>query len=151
MSMKSAPAPSRAPISNIRNNAMEIHASVDALRATLNAARRAGKTIAFVPTMGNLHAGHISLMRQARAHADIVVASIFVNRLQFGPNEDFDQYPRTFEADCQQLMGANVDYLFAPNEQELYPTPQQYTVEPNPAHVNILEGEIGRASCRERV
>ena len=87
---------------------MHIHATVDALRATLNEARRAGKTIAFVPTMGNLHAGHISLMRQARDHADLVVASIFVNRLQFGPNEDFDKYPRTFDADCAQLREAGV-------------------------------------------
>ena len=119
---------------------MHIHPTIAGLREALTAERRQGKRIVFVPTMGNLHAGHIALMTHARAHGDIVVASIFVNRLQFGPNEDFDQYPRTFEADCQQLMGANVDYLFAPNEQELYPTPQQYTVEPNPAHVNILEG-----------
>lgn len=120
---------------------MDIHASVDALRATLNTARRAGETIAFVPTMGNLHAGHISLMRQARAHADRVVASIFVNRLQFGPNEDFDQYPRTFEADCAQLREAGVEVLFAPTETDLYPEPQTYTVEP-PDIQHILEGEI---------
>ncbi len=119
---------------------MEIHASVDALRTTLNQARRAGKTIAFVPTMGNLHAGHISLMRQARDHADIVVASIFVNRLQFGPNEDFDKYPRTFEADCAQLREAGVNVLFAPTETDLYPEPQTYTVEP-PDIQFMLEGE----------
>ena len=120
---------------------MEIHASVDALRATLNAARRAGKTIAFVPTMGNLHAGHISLMRQARDHADIVVASIFVNRLQFGPNEDFDKYPRTFEADCAQLRDVGVDVLFAPTEADLYPEPQTYVVEP-PEIQHLLEGDV---------
>ena len=120
---------------------MEIHAKVDALRATLNAARRAGKTIAFVPTMGNLHAGHISLMRQARDHADLVVASIFVNRLQFGPNEDFDQYPRTFEADCAQLRDAGVEVLFAPTEVDLYPEPQTYVVDlPDIQH--MLEGEV---------
>ena len=119
---------------------MEIHASVDALRAALNQARRAGKTIAFVPTMGNLHAGHISLMRQARDHADMVVASIFVNRLQFGPNEDFDKYPRTFEADCAQLREAGVEVLFAPTEADLYPEPQTYTVEP-PDIQFMLEGE----------
>lgn len=119
---------------------MEIHASVDALRATLTQLRRAGKTIAFVPTMGNLHAGHISLMRQAREHADIVVASIFVNRLQFGPNEDFDKYPRTFEADCTQLREAGVEMLFAPTEADLYPEPQTYTVEP-PDIQFMLEGE----------
>ena len=120
---------------------MEIHAKVDALRATLNAARRAGKTIAFVPTMGNLHAGHISLMRQARDHADLVVASIFVNRLQFGPNEDFDQYPRTFEADCAQLRDAGVEVLFAPTEADLYPEPQTYVVDP-PEIQHMLEGEV---------
>lgn len=119
---------------------MQIHATVDALRLALNAARRAGKTIAFVPTMGNLHAGHISLMRQARAHADIVVASIFVNRLQFGPNEDFDKYPRTFDADCAQLREAGVELLFAPTEADLYPEPQTYTVEP-PDIQFMLEGE----------
>lgn len=119
---------------------MEIHASVDALRAALNQARRAGKTIAFVPTMGNLHAGHISLMRQAREHADMVVASIFVNRLQFGPNEDFDKYPRTFEADCAQLREAGVEVLFAPTEADLYPEPQTYAVEP-PDIQFMLEGE----------
>ncbi len=119
---------------------MEIHATVDALRATLSQARRAGKTIAFVPTMGNLHAGHISLMRQAREHADIVVASIFVNRLQFGPNEDFDKYPRTFEADCAQLREAGVAVLFAPTEADLYPEPQTYVVEP-PEIQFMLEGE----------
>lgn len=120
---------------------MHIHATVDALRTTLNVARRAGKTVAFVPTMGNLHAGHISLMRQARDHADIVVASIFVNRLQFGPNEDFDQYPRTFEADCAQLRDAGIDLLFAPTEADLYPEPQTYAVEP-PDIQHMLEGEI---------
>lgn len=119
---------------------MEIHASVDALRAALNQARRAGKTIAFVPTMGNLHAGHISLMRQAREHADMVVASIFVNRLQFGPNEDFDKYPRTFDADCAQLREAGVEVLFAPTEADLYPEPQTYAVEP-PDIQFMLEGE----------
>ena len=119
---------------------MQIHAQVAALRAALNEARRQGKTIAFVPTMGNLHAGHISLMRQARAHADIVVASIFVNRLQFGPNEDFDKYPRTFEADCAQLRDAGVEVLFAPTEADLYPEPQTYAVEP-PEIQHMLEGE----------
>ena len=119
---------------------MQIHASVDKLRAALNEARRQGKTIAFVPTMGNLHAGHISLMRKAREEADIVVASIFVNRLQFGPNEDFDKYPRTFEADCAQLREADVEFLFAPTEADLYPEPQTYTIEPEDIQFT-LEGE----------
>jgi len=91
--------------------------------------------------MGNLHAGHISLMTQARAHGDTVVASIFVNRLQFGPNEDFDKYPRTFQADCDKLAAAGVDVLFAPTESDLYPEPQQYMVDP-PEIQNVLEGEV---------
>jgi pantoate--beta-alanine ligase len=116
---------------------MEIHASVADLRAALKGRGR----IAFVPTMGNLHEGHISLMQQARAHADIVVASIFVNRLQFGPNEDFDRYPRTFEADCAKLVATGVDVLFAPTESDLYPEPQQYVVEP-PEIQHQLDGEF---------
>lgn len=115
---------------------MQIHTTIDSLRSAL---RNAGK-IAFAPTMGNLHAGHISLMRQAGDHGDCVVSSIFVNRLQFGPREDFDKYPRTFEADCQQLRDAGVAYLFAPDETVLYPTPQQYFVAPAEAHDSILEG-----------
>ena len=98
----------------------------------------AGK-IAFVPTMGNLHQGHLQLMRIARQHGDTVCASIFVNRLQFGPNEDFDRYPRTFEADCLGLEREGVDVLFAPQEQEMYPTPQVYRVMPPPL-AEDLEG-----------
>ncbi|MFZ2854861.1 MAG: pantoate--beta-alanine ligase [Rhodocyclaceae bacterium] len=116
---------------------MQIHSAIPELRAAL---RDKGR-IVFVPTMGNLHAGHISLMQQARAHGDTVVASIFVNRLQFAPNEDFDQYPRTFAADCAQLEAAGVDLLFAPTEDDLYPEPQQYHVEP-PAIQNQLDGEF---------
>jgi pantoate--beta-alanine ligase len=88
--------------------------------------------VAFVPTMGNLHAGHLSLCRIARSHGDVVVTSIFVNRLQFGPNEDFDRYPRTMEADRAGLERENVDVLFAPTDQEMYPTPQVYRVQPPP-------------------
>ncbi len=117
---------------------MQIHPTIAGLRAALAGAGR----VAFVPTMGNLHDGHIALMRQARAHADVVVASIFVNRLQFGPKEDFDKYPRTFENDCARLSDAGVDFLFAPDEKEMYPSPQRYHVEPDPAHVNILEGAV---------
>ena len=97
------------------------------------------KRIAFVATMGNLHQGHISLMEIARKHGDAVVASIFVNRLQFGPNEDFDRYPRTFEADQAGLERIGVDVLFAPLEQEMYPTPQVYRVHPPPL-AEELEG-----------
>ncbi|KAF4533775.1 hypothetical protein B566_EDAN005825 [Ephemera danica] len=89
--------------------------------------------------MGNLHAGHISLMEQARTHGDTVVASIFVNRLQFGPHEDFDKYPRTFQDDCGKLVAAGVDILFAPTEADLYPDPQEYFVEP-PAIRDMLDG-----------
>ena len=120
---------------------MDIYSSVDALRSTLNAARRAGKTIAFVPTMGNLHDGHLALVREARQRGDAVIVSIFVNRLQFGPNEDFDKYPRTFEADCAKLAAAGVDVLFAPTEADLYPEPQEYTVEP-PDIQHVLDGEF---------
>ena len=116
---------------------MQIHSSIADLRAALKNRGR----IVFVPTMGNLHAGHISLMEQARAHGDTVVASIFVNRLQFGPNEDFDKYPRTFQADCDKLAAAGVDVLFAPTETDLYPEPQTYHVEP-PGIQNILDGEF---------
>ena len=97
------------------------------------------KRVAFVPTMGNLHAGHLSLMKIAREHGDAVVASIFVNRLQFGPNEDFDRYPRTFENDRAGLERTGVDVLFAPDEQEMYPTPQVYRVQPPPL-ASELEG-----------
>ena len=117
---------------------MQVHETIAGLRAALKAAGR----IVFVPTMGNLHAGHITLMRQARGHGDTVVSSIFVNRLQFRPGEDFDKYPRTFAADCEKLVAAGVDHLFAPSEEELYPEPQRYVVEPPVEHASILEGEF---------
>ncbi len=116
---------------------MQIHSAIADLRAAL---KNRGRVV-FVPTMGNLHAGHISLMEQARAHGDTVVASIFVNRLQFGPNEDFDKYPRTFQADCDKLAAAGVDVLFAPTEADLYPEPQEYFIEP-PGIQNVLDGEF---------
>jgi len=97
---------------------------------------------AFVPTMGNLHAGHLALVRQARALGDVSVASIFVNRLQFLPHEDFDTYPRTLEADCAKLTEAGCDIVFAPAESELYPQPQTYKVQPPPALANMLEGHF---------
>ena len=93
-------------------------------------------TVAFVPTMGNLHAGHISLIRQARPLATTVVASIFVNRLQFAPNEDFDRYPRTFQEDCAKLAATGVDVLFAPDEKELYPQPQQFFIDRKSTRLN---------------
>lgn len=115
---------------------MQIHTSISSQR---QAASGAGRLV-LVPTMGNLHDGHIALMRQARAHGDTVVASIFVNRLQFGPREDFDQYPRSFEDDCAKLEAAGVAQLFAPDEAAMYPQPQRYHVDPAPEQVSILEG-----------
>jgi pantoate--beta-alanine ligase len=114
---------------------MEVIEAADALRERLSLATR----VAFVPTMGNLHAGHLTLMEIARKHADCVVASIFVNRLQFGPNEDFDRYPRTIDADRVGLQNRGVDVLFLPREQEMYPTPQVYRVQPPPI-ADELEG-----------
>lgn len=100
---------------------------------------------AFVPTMGNLHDGHLSLIRQARTLVGPdtpVVASIFVNRLQFGPNEDFDRYPRTLARDCELLEGAGCDLVFAPDEHELYPAPQTFKVVPDAALADLLEGHF---------
>lgn len=117
---------------------MKIVHTIGELRAELAGSQRP----AFVPTMGNLHAGHIDLVRQARALGDVVVASIFVNRLQFLPHEDFDRYPRTLQADCAQLAPAGCDIVFAPDERELYPEPQTYKVQPPAAVADILEGEF---------
>ncbi len=109
--------------------------------AELTTELRGAERVAFVPTMGNLHAGHLSLCRIARNHGDAVVTSIFVNRLQFGPNEDFDRYPRTMEADRVGLEREGVDVLFAPHEAEMYPTPQVYRVQPPPL-AEDLEGSF---------
>jgi pantoate--beta-alanine ligase len=97
---------------------------------------------AFVPTMGNLHAGHIALITQAKPLGDCTVASIFVNRLQFLPHEDFDSYPRTWDSDCAQLQAAGCDVLFAPREHDLYPEPQAVKVHADPALADILEGHF---------
>jgi pantoate--beta-alanine ligase len=110
--------------------------------AELHAALRGARQTAFVPTMGNLHDGHLSLVRVARAHGSPVVASIFVNRLQFAPHEDFDRYPRTLARDCEQLLEAGCDLVFAPDERELYPEPQTFTVTPDPTLAGMLEGEF---------
>lgn len=91
------------------------------LRQTLSTQRNSGKTIALVPTMGNLHSGHIHLVEQARKHADFVVCTIFVNPMQFGKNEDLDSYPRTFEDDCEKLTAAGCELVFAPTVTEVYP------------------------------
>ncbi len=93
----------------------------------------------FVPTMGNLHAGHIQLMRLAKHRAACTVVSIFVNRIQFGPKEDFERYPRTLRADAEMMKDVGVDVVFAPTEAEIYPEPQTFVVEPSDLQ-HILEG-----------
>ena len=121
---------------------MQIARTVSALREALQGGPRPG----FVPTMGNLHQGHLALVRQARAAVGDgkggtpVVASIFVNRLQFAPHEDFDSYPRTFERDCALLQDNGCDLVFAPDEAELYPEPQTVKVHPPAALADVLEG-----------
>jgi len=117
---------------------MKIITNIHDLRNHLRGQNRAS----FVPTMGNLHEGHLSLMRLARLHGDPVVASIFVNRLQFGPSDDFDKYPRTFEDDAAKLEKEGVYILFAPTEKDLYPEPQDYRVDPPKDLGDILEGEF---------
>ena len=117
---------------------MKIISDINELRDQLRGQNRTS----FVPTMGNLHEGHLSLMRLARQHGDPVVASIFVNRLQFGPNEDFDSYPRTMQADIDKLEQEGVYVLFAPTEKDLYPQPQEYRVDPPQQLGDILEGEF---------
>ncbi len=115
---------------------MRIIHTVPELREALSAFRAP----ALVPTMGNLHEGHLSLIMKAKPLGDITVASIFVNRLQFLPHEDFDQYPRTLAADAEKLRAAGCDVLFAPAEKDLYPVPQTFKVQPDPALADILEG-----------
>jgi pantoate--beta-alanine ligase len=117
---------------------MKIVSTIEELRDQLRGQLRT----AFVPTMGNLHEGHLSLMRLARTHGDPIVASIFINRLQFGPNDDFDKYPRTFQSDVEKLEKEGVYVLFAPSEQELYPEPQEFRVRPPDDLGNMLEGEF---------
>lgn len=116
---------------------MQIVHTIAELRAALGPERPS-----FVPTMGNLHEGHLSLVRKARPLADRTVVSIFVNRLQFLPHEDFDNYPRTFEQDCEKLEATGCDIVFAPGERELYPQPQTFHVTPPSPLAGMLEGEF---------
>lgn len=109
--------------------------------ASLRRALAATGPVAFVPTMGNLHEGHLSLVRLARQRARAVAVSIFVNRLQFLPGEDFERYPRSFARDCDLLRSEGVDLLFAPDEQVLYPEAQTYRVRPPPG-ADELEGRF---------
>jgi pantoate--beta-alanine ligase len=117
---------------------MEVINRIDALRERL----RGCAGTALVPTMGNLHEGHLSLVRQAVERGRPVVASIFVNRLQFAPHEDFDTYPRTFEEDCEKLAKVGCDVIFAPDDGEMYPEPQAYRVQTPAGLGDILEGEF---------
>jgi pantoate--beta-alanine ligase len=121
---------------------MQVCKTIDELRAALEE-----KSNAFVPTMGNLHSGHIALMNLASQHkregeVGTTVASIFVNRLQFLPHEDFDSYPRTFESDCAQLEATGCDVVFAPLEKDMYPEPQGFKVHPPAGLADILEGHF---------
>jgi pantoate--beta-alanine ligase len=117
---------------------VQIIRTIAELRLALGGARK----LVLVPTMGNLHAGHLSLVRIARERGDLVATSIFVNRLQFAPNEDYATYPRTLERDCELLAGAGCDIVFAPADEDVYPEPQSYTVHPPPALSDVLEGEV---------
>jgi len=116
---------------------MQVIHAVDALRQRL----KAEHSIAFVPTMGNLHAGHLHLVELAKQHGQCVVVSIFVNPLQFGANEDLTSYPRTLQADCEKLQAAGVNVVFAPSEAYMYPQPQTVTVNPPPV-ANELCGAV---------
>ena len=100
---------------------LKICSTISEMRAASRAARRAAKRLGFVPTMGALHEGHLSLMRAAKASCDLTAASIFVNPTQFGPNEDLAKYPHSFERDCELLEREGVDLLFAPSVEEMYP------------------------------
>jgi pantoate--beta-alanine ligase len=117
---------------------MHIVHTIPDLRAALAACSKP----AFVPTMGNLHDGHLALVRQAKPLGDAMVVSIFVNRLQFLPHEDFDSYPRTLDADCAKLQAAGCDVVFAPKESDLYPEPQTFKIQPDPQIADILEGHF---------
>ncbi|MDO4700973.1 MAG: pantoate--beta-alanine ligase [Moraxella sp.] len=118
---------------------MKIFKHISELQTALHAHRQHGQKIGFVPTMGNLHDGHLSLVNIAKAHADIVVVSIFVNPTQFGVDEDFDSYPRTLDADCEKLATAGVDYVFAPSVSQMYPS--------YPPSVQVLSGDISKILC----
>jgi len=119
---------------------MKTVTTTTSLRAALATEKRSGKCVAFVPTMGNLHEGHIELVRRAKKFAEVVVVSIFVNPLQFGPSEDLDNYPRTLAADKEKLFAEGVQYLFHPGVEEIYPTGMQ-------AHTKISVPELSDTLC----
>ena len=119
---------------------MQTISQIKYLRAAVNADKLRGRRIALVPTMGNLHEGHLQLVRRAHEVAGIVVVSIFVNPLQFGENEDFDSYPRSFAQDQEKLAAENVHYLFTPDIKEIYPHGQEN-------HTRLCMGELGKRFC----
>jgi pantoate--beta-alanine ligase len=121
---------------------MRVIREIADMQAASRSAKTKGLTIALVPTMGALHAGHLSLVRQARTEADTVVVSIFVNPLQFGPSEDFGKYPRTLEADCALLAAEGADIVFAPSTEQMYP--------PGATTVVFVEGLSERLDGRSR-
>ena len=118
---------------------MKTEISIQGLTASLSSARQSRKTIGFVPTMGNLHQGHLNLVREARKFCDVVVVSIFVNPIQFGPNEDFDSYPRTLDQDSQLLADVGCDIIFAPSVEQMYGKQPRLT--------NISVGQITDDLC----
>lgn len=118
---------------------MKVLSTIAEITAYTAELKKAGKTIGLVPTMGALHEGHLTLMRAARADNDVVIASVFVNPIQFGPNEDYDKYPRMFEADCAKLESVNVDAVFHPDPAEMYP--QGFCT-----YVNV-DGDFTRKLC----
>ena len=118
---------------------MKIFHTIKDLQNTLASHRRHGERIGFVPTMGNLHAGHLSLVELAGSHADIVVVSIFVNPTQFGVGEDFDNYPRTLDDDIAKLSNSQCTYVFSPSIEEMYPT--------YPPNIQVLSGDITKILC----
>lgn len=118
---------------------MQTFHTINDLRQVLRPLRLSNQKIALVPTMGNLHDGHLNLVKIAREHADIVVVSIFVNPTQFGVGEDFDSYPRTLDADIEKLKTVEADYVFAPSVDEMYPN--------FPPHIQVLSGDISKILC----
>jgi pantoate--beta-alanine ligase len=116
---------------------MEVIRTVEELRKRLQGEAR----VACVPTMGNIHDGHLRLVRLAHQHAPCVVTTVFVNRLQFGQSDDFEKYPRTFEEDCEKLTANGVQVLFHPDETQMYPEPQVFMLDPPPI-ANKLEGRF---------
>lgn len=119
---------------------MKLVKTIEEMRSVIKKCQQAGKSIGFVPTMGNLHKGHISLVNESKKDAAVTIVSIFVNPTQFAPHEDFNKYPRTLERDSKMLEEAGVDYIFAPDEKEMYPSQTKTLVMVGGDLTNSLEG-----------